>query len=287
MKLFLTAFAFHLVFFAGAQISALQKLEVDMAAAQLALGEAENDEARFAASDQFRTLMIEALNSTGCFDYPFDSIQTISKMHAPDRAFRLFNWNVPRDDRTHKYYCFVLTSDPETGIYDWTELSDNERFVENIESKVLTPEQWMGCLYYDIIPIKEGRKTENYILLGWDGNNRNSSKKIIDVLSFNRKGVRLGAPIFKSEMGTAKRVILEYSSDVQVSVKWHAKEQRIVFDHLAPRDPMMTGVRSYYGPDMTFDAYVLKKGKLEFHSNVDIRLGKDHGGNKPYALPPK
>ena len=113
---------------------------------------------------------------------------------------------------------------------------------------------------------------------------RSVTRKIIDVLSFQGDKIRLGAPMFKTDKGTKKRYIIHYSSEVMVSLKYYKKQKRIVFDHVAPRDPMMTGVYAYYGPDMSFDCFNLIKGKWVMESNIDVTNGKS---DKPYFDPKK
>jgi len=67
-------------------------------------------------------------------------------------------------------------------------------------------------------------------------------------------------------------------------MKYREDEKRIIFDHLAPRDPIMEGIFSTYGPDGTFDGWILSKGKWNFAENVDARLDKD---KRPYKDPRK
>ena len=262
---------------AFSQIESLQMLERKMAS-QLNIIKTGDEPNRIVASDSMSVLMVEAMNYRGCFEYPFDSLQ-MGKMTSPDNVFRIFNWNIPKDDQSHDYQCFILTQEEEN-IYDWTQCKQLTRADEKVHMKYLTPEKWFGCLYYEIIPMIKGKKgkmakKKSYTLLGWDGNDKYSTKKIIDVITFNNGEIRFGSPLFKNKRGSPKRVILEYSDEVMVSLKYHPKQKRIVHDHLAPRDPIMTGVFAYYGPDMTFDAYNLEKGKWVFAEDIDIRLGKD------------
>jgi hypothetical protein len=55
-------------------------------------------------------------------------------------------------------------------------------------------------------------------------------------------------------------------------------------DHLAPKNPMMTGVYADYGPDGTYDLYQLEKGKFELHEKIDIsEFAEDD--ERPYVDP--
>lgn len=269
---------------ANGQSETLAMLEDSMYAAQQVMATSEDDDEKFAASEKFRTFLIEALNSDGCYEYPFSKLTSVGTMVSPDDKFRLFNWNVARFNETHKYFCFVLTKNAKTGIYDWFELIDQERPIDKIETRFLTAENWIGCLYYEIIPVKKSKRSTYYVLLGWDGNDKITTKKIIDALSFERNGPRFGAQVFKDEKATKKRVVLEYSSEVMVSVKYHHDMKSIIMDHLSPSDPSMTGVYAMYGPDLSFDSYRLHKGKWELKSDIDIRIERKDN-KRPYNDP--
>lgn len=274
MKPILTTYFFVLVCLGGWSQETLISLEADMVRQLNTIRSAESDEDIRTAGDSLHLLMTDALNTKGCWEYPFEKLESMNTMYSPDEAFRLFNWNLSWMDQTHSYYCFVLTRDKKIGIYDWVELKQPNRMPTKIENRYLSPEDWLGCLYYQIIPVSKGKRTY-YTMLGWDGNDKLTTKKIIDVLAWQGDEIRLGAPIFKTEKANPKRVIMEYASDVMVSMRYHEREKRIVHDHVAPRDPMMDGVYSFYGPDMTFDAWNLEKGKWILVENVDIRLGRD------------
>lgn len=255
---------------------------LELAQFQTLIGSSESFEEKQKASESFRLLLMSVLDMEGCFEYDFNELTTVSTIKSPDEKFRIFNWNLPHDDETHEYFCFILHFDKKTNSTHWEELLDSSKRINKIQSKYLKPDQWLGALYYEIIPVKQSKTRTVYTLLGWDGNTRSTTKKIIDAISFDGSKIKLGAPIFKSEKGTTKRFILEYSSDSMVSLRWNKKEKRIIFDHLSPRDPMMTGVYSYYGPDMTYDSFNLEKGKWIFNSDVDVRNGKT---DKPYYNP--
>ena len=135
---------------------------------------------------------------------------------------------------------------------------------------------WYGALYYEIIHDKKlGDNT--YTLLGWDGDYNLTNKKIIDAVTISSSGaVKFGSPIFKTGKKAQKRVIFTYSETAVMSLKYHPKDQRIVFDFLVPTGSNLEGVYEYYGPSLNrFDAYVIDKGHWEFHKDVDVHLDKN------------
>ena len=68
-----------------------------------------------------------------------------------------------------------------------------------------------------------------------------------------------------------KRVIIEYDAKTNISVKYHEKEKRIVFNHLIPPKKDLEGLEEYYIPEGTFNAYQYKQGKWWLQQDVDIR----------------
>jgi hypothetical protein len=67
------------------------------------------------------------------------------------------------------------------------------------------------------------------------------------------------------------RDVLEYSSDGRTALDYDINKKMIIFDHLVPIEPIYTDIRSYYGPDFTYDAYILEKGEWKFIENIDAR----------------
>ena len=53
---------------------------------------------RFRANDTFTRSFVRALTVKNSFYYPFDSLLTISKLYAPDSSFRIFTWQLMKDD---------------------------------------------------------------------------------------------------------------------------------------------------------------------------------------------
>lgn len=250
---------------------------------------AESDDDRQAYHDSLRTVVQEVVNSEGCLTHPFSSIEKMSVLSNDNQTFKLFNWNLPFNDQTHTYGCFMVwMEDEKQGITDWAELSDNVDDYASVENKYLTPEKWQGALYYDLVEVKKKKKKKakhKYILLGWDGADALTNRKIIEVVDINRGKVRLGAPIFDDvPKKRPKRYAIAYSEEVMVSLKYHPKDKRIVFDHVAPRAAGLEGNPAFYGPDLTFDSFEFEKGKWLFKENIDITLSKEQS-KRPFFDP--
>jgi hypothetical protein len=227
-----------------------------------------------------------ALSIDGAFDFAFDSLTDIARLTPPDKKFRILNWNVPYEDGTQEYFGFIQYKHVVTVkgkrksernetlmLYP---LIDKSMDIKNPENSISDNKNWYGMLYYAIIP-KKTKKQTYYTLLGWDGNDKFSKKKIIDVLTFDSKGVpRFGADIFVTPKKKFKRVIFEYASSCSMSLKYNSKKDSIVFDHLAPENPSLVGQYQYYCPDMSYDGFGFKQGKWNYGEDLNIVNDKNH-----------
>ena len=233
---------------------------------------AETEAEKRIANTAFIINLTEVLQYEKSFKFPFDSLVTIARITPPDNTFRIFNWLLKKDNGSYEYFGIVHYHNKKRKRYEVIPLVDNSSNIRNAEQEDLDAKNWYGGLYYQIAYIKKaGRKY--YTLLSWDGNDGYSTKKIMDVMYFSGKNkIKFGLPIFKqNKKESKKRVILEYDSKTSISVKYHSKEQRIVFNHLVPPRKDLTGLKEYYIPEGTFNAYQYKKGKWWLEQDVDIR----------------
>jgi len=229
-----------------------------------------NDEQRLKANNNFIKTLERALQQEKSFEHSFDSVPYTAFLMSKDKKFRIINWNVPFDNGSHRYFCFIQLYSKKSKCYETYQINDYSEQLTNPEYKSLNSKTWFGALYYEIIPQKTGKKSW-YTLLGWDGNDNLSNKKVIDVLSFAANGQpKFGTAIFKTKKDTKRRVIFEYSEDAMMSVRYHPKKNQIVFDHLSPRQPQLEGEYQFYGPDFTYDAFEWQKNKWVLLENIEI-----------------
>jgi hypothetical protein len=232
------------------------------------LADAKSDDVRINACDSMRLLFQELVSLPEAMTYPFAAFKFCTLI-SPDNRMRLFNWNLPFEDGTHQYFGYILVKEKKDKPHWSIELKDAIKDQDKIENRLLPQDRWLGALYYEIIPMAK-KNCDTYTLLGWDGKDRLTTRKIIEVVHIQNKKVRFGENVFKSNENVRKRMVLEYSEDVSASVKYYNKEKCILLDHLSPKSPMMTGIYSDYGPDGTYDMLVIRKGKWELLENVDV-----------------
>lgn len=228
----------------------------------------ENENIKIKANNNFKITLKEVLQYERSFNYPFDSLKTISIKKSSDNNLRIFTWILKKDNGSYEYFGFIHYKNRSKKRYEVLSLNDNSENIRRPENEQLDNDNWYGALYYDIIYIKKkGRKY--YTLLGWDGNNDVSTKKIIDVMYISGKSkIKFGASIFKSGKNTTKRFIIEYNATSTISVNYNKEDKKILFDNLIPMRKDLQGLYEYYVPDGTYNALEYKNGKWILKDNV-------------------
>ena len=191
---------------------------------------------RMISDSIFTRTLVRALQIKNSFYYPFDSVQGVSKLYAPDSAFRIFTWNILFDDfySRQKGAIQLRTKD---GSLKLIPLRDVSEFTENAMDSVRGRSNWIGAIYYNIIETQYKGKNY-YTLFGIDYNSVRSSKKWIEVLTFNEKNEAVfGGPLFSYEQDSVKkapqnRFGLEYKKDARVLVNYIEELNMILVDHL-------------------------------------------------------
>ncbi|MES2134346.1 MAG: hypothetical protein V4506_18510 [Bacteroidota bacterium] len=252
---------------------------------------------RFEANKQFIAYWTSVLKEEKSIQYPFDSLKEVSRLLSPDKKFRIITWNIFKEDGTHAYFGFIQVNNSktvkkglfkkETSIqYEVFPLLDKSATVKTPENYVADPSKWFGMLYYDIIKSDD----DFYTLLGWDGNEKLTQRKFIDILSFKADGTPVfGKDVFKIPGKFGKRIMFEYAAEVAMSLKYNDNRKQIIFSHLAPNslDPILVGQYQYYGPDGSFDGLSMKKGRWTYEAAIDIRKDKDKNDNIKKPEPDK
>ncbi len=207
----------------------LQKLAKNLIVDSLAAGRMRND-------SLFIRTLVRTLQIKNAFYYPFDSVQGISKLYAPDSTFRIFSWALSFDDYYSRQRAAIQykTSD---GSLKLIPLKDFSEFTDKPIDSVRSKNNWIGAVYYNII--KTEHKGKNYYtLFGIDNNSVQSNKKWIEVLSFNERGEPVfGGPYFSFEQDSLKRPTqsrfsIEYKKDASILVNYVPEEDLILVDHL-------------------------------------------------------
>ncbi|RLJ80602.1 hypothetical protein [Pedobacter alluvionis] len=246
---------------------------------------AQSDAQKLDINGSFVKTLVEALKVSNSFSYPLDSLKNVSVIKSPDQAFRILSWYVLLENGTYRYYG-AIQMNTKNGPLKLYPLIDQ---TENLgDPNVITNNQkWFGARYYEIVPVTSGNRLPYYILLGWKGNTQMTTKKVIDILSFDKDKLTFGAPVFDGkELKGKNRIIFEYAKSNAMTLKTDLKAGMIVFDHLASFDPEIKGKFEYYGSDGTFDGFKIIGGRLKLQE--DIILNNDpNSSDELYADPKK
>jgi len=195
----------------------------------------------------------------------------ISVLSSSDKNMKIFTWGIQLSDGTYKYYGLVWHKSKNKDANTFV-LYDNKKKIRNPENQVLTSDKWFGAIYYQLIERKY-KKHKIYTLIGWDGKDRITNRKVIEVLTFKGNKLRFGG-VFVLPYKIVKRLIYEYSEQAVMVIRWDKKIKMIVMDHLAPSKPQFVGVYQYYGPDFTYDGLKFEKGKWILKENIIVKNPK-------------
>lgn len=240
---------------------------------------------------ELNELLGKILQKSESFSYGFDSVKAISTCKSPDEKLRFYNWVQPvLETNSYKVFGYLQVYNSKLKTVKVIELKDGEH--DNYESakKKLTRDNWYGAIYYNII-LKKNKKQAVYTLLGWRGVSNKTTKKIIDVLTFENDIPVFGAKIFSAsnnflptggENQKKMRIIFEYNAQAVMSLNYDKKKDWIVFDRIAPAKANLKGMEEFYGPVFVYDAFKWEKGIWKGIADVDAKNKTDDiPKNKP------
>jgi hypothetical protein len=234
---------------------------------------------RLEAGKVFGGLVDQGLLLPESFQFPANSLKSLSILESPDQRFRVITWSIPLENGRFVFHGRIQIRAP---YQVWT-LRDVSHELSKPEMKTLRNGDWYGAVYYQIAG-SYSRKNPTYLLLGWNGNDAFSNKKLIETLQIDRKGsITFGISALNNGKRNLSRMIFEYAEKASMSLKYLSNSRMIVFDHLSPPQPSMEGMYAFYGPDFTYDAYKFRKGKWVFEKNIDVRNEGENKGRLPKA----
>jgi hypothetical protein len=219
---------------------------------------------RFRSDSNFVRTLVRALRTKNSFYYPFDSV-AISKLYSPDSAFRIFTWQLQKDEYVYLQKGAIQMNTPD-GSLKLFPLHDVSMFTKNPGDSVRSRENWVGAIYYRIV-LKTYNNKKYYTLLGFDDFSVSSNKKWMDVLTFNANGEPVfGGPIAYKDSAAAKtarlrpRFSIEYKKEAKTFFNYDPELDMIVFDHLISESNEPER-RETYIPDGDFEGFKWEKGQ--------------------------
>src|ERR1700733_6220597 len=112
------------------------------------------DYGRFKADSAFTKTFVRALKTTNSFYYPFDSLQTISTLYAPDSSFRIFTWQLIISDNFVRQHGAIQMRTAD-GSLKLLPLIDKSELIHDQSDTITSNRAWVGALYYKIIETKD------------------------------------------------------------------------------------------------------------------------------------
>lgn len=183
----------------------------------------------------FTKQLIRAMKVSYSFRFPFDSLNTCSKLYSPDSTFRIFTWQlqINEDQVKQRGVIQMKTEDGSIKIFPLIDKSDE---IENAEKHIGDHRSWIGALYYKIIHHKFNQQ-DYYTLIGYDENSIRSNKKLIEVMTFKEGVPTFGGPFFSVPNDEAKpsspaRFIMEYKKGSGSRLTYDEELKLIVKEHL-------------------------------------------------------
>lgn len=276
----------------------MQDFERQLAQLLERVSEAPTDNERYLASEETVQLLSQALDEPESERWTWHLPTVASVMSSPDGKLRVFTWPVVRDNGEYECFGIIQFYNDRDEEYQYQVLNDKSEEIMNREESVLTAGNWFGAVYQDIIQTTFNGRTL-YTLLGWNGVDNLTERKIIEPVTMRGGKPQFGAPVFRRERNQ-RRIVLEYNNHAMVGLSYEEqfvrevirervkvkgssryrtvetykdhKEKMIIFDEVEPQIPGMEGLFQYYVPSGLELAYSFVDGKWELRNGAEGRL---------------
>ncbi|HTS45279.1 MAG TPA: hypothetical protein VMH01_12850 [Puia sp.] len=227
---------------------------------------ADQPQQRLRSDSNFVRILVRALKLKNSFFYPFDSLQTISRLYAPDSSFRIFTWQIKKDEFIYlqRGAIQMRTADGSLKLFG---LHDVSMFTAKPLDSVRTINNWIGAIYYRII-LKTYNGKKIYTLLGFDDYSISSNKKWMEILTFNEEGEpRFGGPYFSFKNDSVKqskqipvRFNIQYKKEAIATFNFDSDLDMIVFDELTS-ETEEPDKKDTFVPDGDFEGFKWQDGQ--------------------------
>jgi len=250
---------------------------------------------RFLSDSQFVKTFVRTLKINHSFSYRFDSLPTVSKLYPADSSFRIFTWQLKKDEYLYYQKGAIQMKTPD-GSLKLFPLFDASMFTGKPNDSVRTRKNWIGAIYYRIIQ-KSFNGKNYYTLLGFDDYTVSSNRKWMEVMSFDDQS---GEPVFGGPMITFKddtskvkpvlnRFDIEYKKEARTLFNYNPEMDMIIYDHLISETNEPEKKETYI-PDGDFEGFKWENGQwvhVDKVFNFKLKNGefpqeatiKDEGGN--------
>lgn len=198
---------------------------------------------------------------------------------SPDRALRTVTYMISYRDFSCRFGGWIAYRGKRQLFLE--PLTDATPRIGQPEMAVLNPRSWYGALYTGIIQFRSNRK-DCYALIGFKGADATTKTRVIDVVSGGEDGkfVFGATKAFLHPKQAYRRRVFRYSLQASMTMRYDERSEMIVMDHLEPSGRLMVGRPEYYGPDLSYDAYLLTNDGWKFQSDIQVTEEKGAQPNK-------
>lgn len=242
---------------------------------------------RFDADSIFTKMLVRGLKTKHSFSYPFEKLQTISKLYAPDSSFRIFTWQLVINENMVRQHGAIQmkTRDGSLKLYPLIDKSD---VTINQSDTLANNMGWIGAVYYKLVQTRSGTQ-DFYTLLGYDENNIRSSRKIVEILQFIDQEPTFGGRHFSFEEDSVSipakaRHILEYKKNAGARLTYDDELKMIIFEHLESESNEPAKKWTFI-PDGDYEGFKWKNGKWVHVEKVFNQVTPE--GSEPVPNPIK
>lgn len=276
----------------------MQAAQANLAALLQKVANSPTDNERYLASEEAVDVLAKALQIQESNKWKWDLPTVASVLTSPDGQFRIFSWAVVRDNGEFECFGAVQFYNDREEEFQYQILHDKSEEIMNREESVLTSDDWFGAVYQELIQTTADGRTY-YTLLGWNGVDNLTDRRVIEPVLIRSGVPQFGAPVFRRQRNQ-RRIVLEYRGDAAVGMTYDVqtvkiverervkskksnryqtiektrehKQRMIIFDEVEPQIEGMEGLYQYYVPSGVELAYVWSDGKWELQQGAQGRL---------------
>lgn len=234
---------------------------------------------RFRSDSSFVKILVRALKIKNSFRYHFKELETVSQLSPPDSSFRIFTWQLKKDNYMYiqKGAIQMRTPNGELKLFP---LFDASMFTGKPVDSIRNRNNWIGAIYYRVIQ-KQYAGKNYYTLLGFDDFSIASNRKWLEVMTFNEQGEPVfGGPFISYKEDTVKkqmanRFVIEYKKEARTTFNYNPEMDMIIYDHLIS-ETEEPEKKDTYIPDGDFEGFKWKDGQwvhVDKVFNVTLRDG--------------
>jgi hypothetical protein len=233
---------------------------------------------RMRSDSLFIRTLVRGLQVKNSFYYPFDSLQGVSKLYAPDSTFRIFTWQLDYDGMYVRQRGAIQYNTPN-GNLKLVPLRDYSEFADNAMDSIRNKDTWIGAVYYNMVKTNYNGKNY-YTLFGYDENSIRSNKKWIEVMTFDNHNLPVfGGSYFTFDKDSVRkdpkyRYSIEYKKDASTTLNYDPELQMILVDHLVSESDEPDNPWTLI-PDGDYEGFKWVNGKWQHVDKVFDQKLKD------------